>query len=668
MFAPSAAWDQGLDDVQLAAVTHGDGPLIIVAGAGTGKTQVLTARVAYLLERGVSPERVLLLTFTRRAADEMIARAANVAHTVDIRRPVGGTFHAIAHSHVAAYAEVLGLPKSVGILDPASGADLMELLREEHGLSGTEQRFPRSSTLVEIYSRSINNDRRLSDLLPAEYPWCEPHREAMGSLFRAYTARKKEASLLDFDDLLLGWRALLNDRAIGAVIADRFEYVLVDEYQDLNALQVDIVTRLAPGGLGLTVVGDQAQAVYAFRGADPAHLRRVAGSFPDATVVRLETNFRSSQPILNLANVVRPPDEDDLRLSAERVGGCRPTLLRCYDASSESRAVVDRILQCHQWGSRLRDQAVLVRAAHHSDLIEVELAYRKVPYRKYGGLRFLEAAHVKDFVSAARILENPNDEVAWFRILRLHRNIGPARARSILRSADLTADLLAHWPEVVAAAPAGSRSDLSVSLSGLARARDATSPGKRADEVLHAIRPLVVEKYSEPLPRIRDLERLIGSATTIDDFSRWLAGLTLDPPISTADFAKEPSLDEDYVVISTIHSAKGLEWQIVHLPHVVDGALPSDMAIRSAEGIDEERRLFYVAITRARDELHLYSPLRMPHRRHSRDDRHSFAQLSRFVDDKALSVLEVVEEQQPVSRVVARSGERVTVDLSHLWA
>lgn len=664
----SSAWDLGLDDVQLAAVTHGNGPLVIVAGAGTGKTQVLTARVAYLLERGVSPERILLLTFTRRAADEMIARAATITDRGAIRRPIGGTFHAIAHSHVAAYAEVLGLPKSVGILDPESGADLMDLLRDEHGLSGTEQRFPRSSTLVEIYSRGINNDRRLSDLLAAEYPWCEPHREAMASLFRAFTAKKKESWLLDFDDLLLAWRALLDDRAIGSVIADRFEYVLVDEYQDLNALQVDIVTKLAPEGLGLTVVGDQAQAVYAFRGADPAHLRRVAASLSNATVVRLETNFRSNQPILDLANVVRPADEDDLRLSAEREGGRRPTLLRCYDASSESRAVVDRILQCHEQGSRLRDQAVLVRAAHHSDLIEVELAYRKVPYRKYGGLRFLEAAHVKDFVSAARLLESPSDEVAWFRILRLHRSIGPARARSILRAADLTVDLLTHWPQVVAAAPPGSRSDLSVSLCGLARARDAVSTGKRADEVLNAIRPLIVEKYSEPLPRIRDLERLVGSASTSDDFSRWLAGLTLDPPMSTGDFARDPSLDEDYVVISTIHSAKGLEWPVVHLPHVVDGAIPSDMAVRNSEGIDEERRLFYVAITRARDELYLYSPLRMPHRRHSRDDRHSFAQLSRFVDDEALSRLETVDEQQPVSRIISRSGERVTFDLDHLWA
>jgi DNA helicase II / ATP-dependent DNA helicase PcrA len=670
MFASEVEWDAGLDESQLAVATHGDSPLVVVAGAGTGKTRALTSRVASLMERGVPPDRILLLTFTRRAADDMLARARDLAGLRSGERPQGGTFHALAHRHVATYAEVLSLSKGFGILDPAGACDLMDLLRNDHALTGTSARFPRSSTLVDIYSRCINTERPLRDLVPLEYPWCEPHLDVISELFRDFTARKRRSGLLDFDDLLLYWRALLGHVDLGPHLAERFRYVLVDEYQDVNSLQVDIVRLLSPEGRGLTVVGDEAQAIYGFRGSDPRHLRELVGRYPDSVTIQLDRNFRSRQKVLDVANELRPVSEGEpvLRLHSDRGEGRKPTLNRCYDASSEARAIVDRILQAYESGTQLRQQAVLVRASHHSDLVEVELAVRKVPYRKYGGLRFLETAHVKDFVAAARLLENSHDEVAWYRMLRLHRNIGPTRGKSLLevvRPSDT--DALSRWPELVAAAPPNTRAELSESLSGLHEARNQTGSGRKAGSVLRAIRPLLEGRYDDAAARIRDLERLVDTASAIDDLASWLADLTLDPPVSGGDLAGPPQLDEDYLVLSTIHSAKGLEWSAVHVPHVIDGAIPIDMALSTPEGLEEEQRLFYVAVTRARDELHLYAPLRMPHHRFAQDDRHSFAPLSRFITEDVQTALEITDEKPHRVDVETIAGRPLMVDLDPLW-
>ena len=663
-------WDDGLDDAQLAVATHGEGPLVVVAGAGTGKTRALISRVACLLDRGVTPQSILLLTFTRRAADEMLVRALDLVGARGEGRPRGGTFHAVAYRQVAAHAPVLDLPEGFGVLDSAAAQDLMDLLRVEQGLSGTTTRFPRPATLVEIYSRCVNTQRPLRVVVPAEYPWCAPHLEEIGELFRGFTSRKRSSALLDFDDLLLYWRALLESSELGPQLAQRFQYVLVDEYQDVNELQVDIVRQLAPEGRGLTVVGDEAQCIYGFRGSDPRHLRTLVQSFPGADCIRLERNFRSRQAVLDVANAVRPRGGagPGIQLRSERGAGSRPRLIRCYDANSEARMVVDAILEEYERGVRLRDQAVLVRAGHHSDLVEIELSTRKVPYRKYGGLRFLEGAHVKDFVAAARLCDNPRDEVAWYRILRLHRNIGPARAQALVEIVRLPGtDALSRWPELVAAAPSSTRAGLSACLGGLLEARGLTTPGGRAEAVLRAVAPLVRERYHDAAVRVGDLERLAGAASVVGDLAGFLADLTLDPPASTGDLAGPPHLDDDFVVISTIHSAKGLEWQIVHLPHMVDGAVPIDMALGTPQGLEEEGRLLYVALTRARDELRLYAPLRMPHHRHARDDRYSLAPLSRFLDERVCSTLEVVEER-PRTQVAERaSGERIPVDLGPLW-
>ena len=666
----SSVWDRDLDDTQLAVATHGHGPLVVVAGAGTGKTRALTARVACLLERGVAAERVLLLTFTRRAADEMLARAARLVDLAGGRRPTGGTFHAVAHRYIAAHAESVGFSAGFTILDPAEARDLMDLMRGEHGLSGNDVRFPTAATLVEAYSRCINTSKTLHEVVRLEYPWCEPYTDAMADLFRAFTARKRRASLLDFDDLLLYWRALLDDVDLGPRLAGSFDYVLVDEYQDVNSLQVDIVRRLAPDGRGLTVVGDEAQAVYGFRGSNARHLRQVVTDLPGATVIRLERNFRSKQAILALANAVRPNNTGpEIHLFSGRGTGARPRLVRCHDASAEATNIVDAVLESHDAGVALKEQAVLVRAGHHSDLVELELSARHVPYRKYGGLRFLEAAHVKDFVTAARLLDNCRDELAWFRILRLHPKIGPSRARALTDAVgSWSGDALECWPELVALAPAPTRARLSTTLEGLARARTGDTPGGRADAVFQAIRPLVVERYPDSPARLADLERLVGAASAATDLAAWLAELTLDPPASTGDLAGPPHMDEDYVVISTIHSAKGLEWSVVHVPHVIDGFIPIDMALGSPEGLEEEERLFYVAVTRARDELHLYAPLRLPYRRRARDDKHGYAPMSRFLRPEVRSALDVCERVPPRCAAEATGRSPITVELDDLWS
>lgn len=666
-------WDAGLDDNQLSAAAHGDGPLVILAGAGTGKTRTLTARVASLVDRGVPPERVLLLTFTRRAADDMLARAAAMCATQDAgRRLQGGTFHAVAHQLIARNTEALGLPPALSVLDRSDSIDVIDLLRHDYELDGIEQRAPKASTLLDIYSRSVSTGRPARDIVATEFGWVEPHLEQIMKLLRGYVARKRERGLIDFDDLLLAWRSLLTDPILGPEIAGRWDHVLVDEYQDVNQTQVDIVRALRPDGRGLTVVGDDAQAVYAFRGSDSAHLLDLTTSLPNVTVTRLERNFRSRQRLLELANAVRPSSSGHgLVLHSDRPGGRRATLVRCHDAPAEARAITDAVLTAVQDGHRLSDQAVLMRTSHHSDLLEVELTARHVPFVKFGGLKFLEAAHVKDFVATIRLLDNTLDEVAWYRLLRLHEGIGPARARNLLQRLDgADIDEWAANAETVAAAPSMSRVALAASLDALATARTQRRIGDRATTCVDLLRPLLTTRYPDSVARIADLERLAAAAASAPDLGAFVAELTLDPPASTGDLAGPPHLDDDYLVLSTVHSAKGLEWPIVHVMHLVDGAFPADMALTTPEGLIEEQRLFYVAVTRAADELFLYAPLRMPHHRHARDDKHSFAPISRFLDEQALATVDLVDltPPRPTPRPVGAPARVRMPTLDDLWA
>jgi DNA helicase II / ATP-dependent DNA helicase PcrA len=642
-------WMDGLDEAQLAAAEHGSAPLVIVAGAGTGKTRTLTARVARLLESGVPPERVLLLTFTRRAAASMTSRAAALCGDPAAgRRLWGGTFHAVAHRLVAEHAAHLGL-SGVTVLDPGDVVDLLDLLREEHGLTGTEVRLPTSQALADIYSRSVNTGVPARELMSTEFPWCIEHADEIVALFRAFMARKRQRGLLDFDDLLLCWRALLTDPLTGPRLQGRWDWVLVDEYQDVNRVQVDIVTALRPAGAGLTVVGDDAQAIYGFRGASGDHLHELHAALPDSTLVRLQRNFRSTQPVLDLANIVRPGEGDlRLQLTADRSErAAKPLLVRCADADSESRSVAEAVLAAQLDGLALREQAVLMRSTSHSKTLEVELAVRNIPYVKYGGIRFTDTAHVRDLLAALRLAGNPGDELAWYRLLCRHRAIGKASARTLvpmLVAPDATVGPAGFdHAAVVAAAPPKARTSLAATLGHLSTAQSSTLSTEVVEACLAAVRPLVRAHYVDWLTRVEDVDRLAASAATRADLRAFVAELTLDPASSSADYANPPHRDEDYLTLSTVHSAKGLEWTAVHLIHAVDGAFPSDMALGDDDGLAEEQRLFYVAITRARDSLAIYTPLRMPTHPTSFHARPVLAKASRFLTDEAYAALDCRE-------------------------
>ena len=661
-----------LNDDQRRAATYAGGPLLILAGAGTGKTGTLVARAAWLRGQGLQASRILLLTFTRRAADDMLARA-QPAEPNAADRITGGTFHAVAHRIIRAHAEAFALPPEFTMIDPADASDVMDTLRDAHGLVGTDagRRTPRAATCAEIYSRCVSTSTQLTDMLESGYPWCKPFAGQLAGLFSDFVSYKRRHSLVDFDDLLLLWRAALADASAGPALRGLFDAVLVDEYQDVNAVQADIVRLLRPGGAGLTCVGDDAQAIYAFRGADPAHLRALSEHYPGLAVIRLSRNYRSRHEVLRLANVVRPQfDGMELALTAERGLGQRPQLVRCHDEATQARELCARLLAEHEAGLRLTEQAVLVRSANHSDLLELELAARGIPYVKYGGLRFTEAAHVKDFLAAARIVVNPADDLAWFRVLRLHEGVGPVLARRVIDTLQIASPaVFERWPAAGQELPRRLVAAVSATVGELGRAASLENTAERAVTILAALHDPMVARYPDAAVRRADLERLADAAAGSPSLHDALVQLALDPPVSASDLAGRPRLDDDYVVISTVHSAKGLEWPVVHLPQLVDGAVPSDMALTSPSGLEEEQRLFYVAVTRARDRLYLYAPLRMHHHRRAADDRHSYAQLTRFLDAAALAHCEVTQAAppRPALRPAAPLAASVDRELASLW-
>jgi DNA helicase II / ATP-dependent DNA helicase PcrA len=660
----------GLNPDQLSAATHQGGPLLILAGAGTGKTGTLVARAAWLRDQGIQPSRILLLTFTRRAADDMLARA-QPADSQAAERIFGGTFHAVAHRIIRAHAEAFALPPEFSVIDTADVSDVMDTLRDSHGLTGTGRRAPRAATCADIYTRCVSTGVHLADVVAAGYPWCVPFTEELAALFTGYVGYKRRFGLVDFDDLLLLWRAALADPVAGAALRGLFDAVLVDEYQDVNAVQADIVRLLRPEGDGLTCVGDDAQAIYAFRGADPGHLRALSASFADLAIIRLSRNYRSRHEVLLLANEVRPQaDGLELTLAAERGPGQRPQLIRCHDEATQAREICTRVLAEYEAGVQFQQQAVLVRTAHHSDLLEVELTARGIPYVKYGGLRFTEAAHVKDFLAAARIVANPADELAWFRLIRLHEGIGPVLARRVIDALRLSEPgQLGRWPQARLELPGRCREQVGATMQALAEAAALRVTAELATAILAALRAPLRARYADAAIRMADLERLADAAAGSPSLHEALVELALDPPVSASDLAGRPRLDDDFLVISTVHSAKGLEWQVVHLPQLADGAVPSDMSLSTPAGLEEEQRLFYVAVTRARDRLYLYAPLRMHHHRMASDDRHGYAQLTRFLTAGALGRCEVTDltPARPALKPLAPLATTVDTQLQALW-
>ncbi len=633
-----------LNSAQYAAATHDDSPLLVVAGAGTGKTTTLAARVAFHLSNGVDPRRILLLTFTRRAAQEMTRRVDGLLRRLrgaDMRGPGGeavwgGTFHAMGTRLLRLHGMSIEVDPGFTIMDRGDSEDLMGVVRSQLGLAKTDRRFPQKGTCMDIYSRCVNSQRPLGDVLRASFPWCLEHEDDLKRLCAEYVERKLATGVLDYDDILLYWLGLMEDPAAGAEVRKRFDYVLVDEYQDTNSLQARIVALLRPDGRGVTVVGDDAQSIYSFRAADVRNILDFPAQFPDVAVLPLEQNYRSTQPILEATNrvIAGAAERHDKALWTARTGGERPAIVTCTEEDEQTDFVIRRVLELRESGVLLKKQAVLFRATHHSLPLEMELQRRNIPYRKYGGLKFTETAHVKDLAAILRLAENPRDLSAGLRVLTLLPGVGPTTAQRLMETlAEAGGDFLA-WADLCSPAPAAKFAWASFVPLMI----DLTRPdAMELTTQVHAVRemyaPLLERIYDNATARLRDLEQIERLAARFDDRPSLLADMALDPPAWAEDLAGPPVLDEDYLILSTMHSAKGLEWDAVYLIHAADGNMPSDMATGSVDEIEEERRLFYVACTRAKDWLYVCFPLRYYKAPWNHTDAHGYAQLSRFVAD-----------------------------------
>lgn len=671
-----------LNAEQRAAASHGGSPLLIVAGAGTGKTNTLAHRVAYLIASGTDPGRILLLTFSRRASQEMLRRVdgllrqARAEGTAPGGKKVwGGTFHAVAARLLRVHGRDIGLEPNFTILDRADSEDLMHLARTDLDLGKRGKRFPQKGTCLDIYSRCVNAQLPLEDVLKTAFPWCKDDAEDLKRLFVAYTDAKEAQQILDYDDLLLFWRGLLDSPA-GDRVRERFDAVLVDEYQDTNALQADIVSMLRPDGTGVTAVGDDAQAIYSFRAATIKNILEFPERFEGATVLTLEQNYRSTQPVLDATNAIiaAAPERYDKALWTEREGGARPALVTCRDEVEQTDYVIERILGHREEGLALKRQAVLFRAAHHSAALELELSRRNIPFYKYGGLKFVEMAHVKDLSSFLRLAENPLDSMAGLRVLQLVPGIGPRTASELMGAlaeggGDFDAWVSWRAPE----AAAGVWPEFVTLMRNLAHA-----PAGDVSAQLHAARtfyaPLAETRYDNATARLADLEQVERLGSRFPDRTRFLAEMTLDAPNWTGDFAQPPTLDEDFLILSTIHSAKGLEWDSVYVIHAADGNIPADLACGSPEEIEEERRLFYVACTRAKEHLYVTHPLRYYAAGRGFSDSYGYAQRTRFIPDtlrplfaEAQALPEAESEDAASDGIARASTASIRAGVKSMW-
>jgi DNA helicase-2/ATP-dependent DNA helicase PcrA len=676
-----------LNKEQRRAVTHGIDSesatrapsLLVIAGAGSGKTKTLAHRVAHLVVNGVDPHRILLLTFTRRAAEEMIRRVKRITATAlgtqQVDLPWSGTFHAVGARLLREYATQIGLKPSFTILDRADAADLMNLVRHELGYSTKKSRFPKKDTCLSIYSFVINSGKSLERALSENFPWCAEWEEDLRRLFQSYTEAKQRQNVLDYDDLLLYWAEMMGDDDLAAEIGGRFDHILVDEYQDTNRLQSKILLGLSPKGRGLMVVGDDAQSIYSFRAATVRNILDFPKQFrPAADIITLEQNYRSTQPILDACNqVIKFAKERYTKnLRSERRSKQKPFLTIVTDEAAQARFVAQQILDSREAGVPLKAQAVLFRASHHGAQLEIELARRNIPFVKYGGLKFLEAAHVKDVLSILRWCENPRDRVAGFRAVQLLPGIGPSTAAKILDQVEANP----HASDVLRdiKVPKAAAEDWPGFARLVQQMRQRKAPWPAEFELVQEWYDPHLERIYDDAPlRAADVAQLGQIAAGYGSRERFLTELTLDPPNATSGRAGADLKDEDYTILSTIHSAKGQEWRIVRILNVVDGCVPSDRATGTSEEIEEERRLLYVAMTRAKDELDLIVPQRFfTHQQAKLGDRHVYASRSRFVPHSILGSFEARHWRDRTEKPVrearkASSSVDVAASLMRMW-
>jgi ATP-dependent DNA helicase UvrD/PcrA len=668
-----------LNPEQRRAVEHGAAgglaapPLLVIAGAGSGKTNTLAHRVAHLIVLGADPRRILLMTFSRRAASEMTKRVERIARKV-MGSNAGvmtdaltwaGTYHGIGARLLREYAEQIGLDPAFTIHDREDSADLMNLVRHEKGFSKTESRFPTKGTCLSIYSRCVNAEMPIEQIIGTSYPWCSGWAAELKDLFAAYVEAKQKHNVLDYDDLLLYWAQIVADAGLAEDIGGRFDHVLVDEYQDTNRLQSSILLALKPGGRGITVVGDDAQSIYSFRAATVRNILDFPGQFsPPASIITLDRNYRSTQPVLAAANGVigLAKERFTKNLWTERTSAAKPQLVSVRDEADQARFIAERVLENRESGTLLKEQAVLFRTSSHSGPLEIELTRRNIPFVKFGGLKFLDAAHIKDMLALLRFVENPRDRVAGFRLLHLLPGIGSATAQRVLDRMAEAADPIAALADLPT--PPRSGDDWKSFVETLANLKYSEWPVDLERARLW-YEPHLDRIYEDAATRRSDLIQLEQIASGYSSRERFLTELTLDPPDATSDQAGVPLLNEDYLILSTIHSAKGQEWKSVYLLNVVDGCMPSDLGTGTSAEIEEERRLLYVAMTRAKDELHLVVPQRFfVHGQHAQGDRHLYASRTRFIPEQLLGLFERTAWPRATAEAKGRSasnGPRIDV-------
>ncbi|HKO57678.1 MAG TPA: ATP-dependent helicase [Thermoanaerobaculia bacterium] len=641
-----------LNDEQLEVVHAGEGPLLVIAGAGSGKTRTLTYRVSRLIEDGVDPSDILLLTFTNKAAREMLSRVEQLV-TIDTRRIWGGTFHSVGNRLLRRYADAIGYRSSFSILDDEDAKEMMESSVSSLGIKTLEKRFPKGDVLLDIYSYVINTRTPLEIHLEQNYPHFAIYRDEIVSVFRRYKDRKREANTMDFDDLLLNWKLLLDERPeIAEPLKRKYRYILVDEYQDTNKLQADVVDAMASVRRNVMVVGDDAQSIYSFRGASFENILTFPLRFPETKIFKLETNYRSTRQILDLANASIAHNRFQFRkeLRAVRGDGPEPAVVGVDDVFEQAAFVAQRILELRDEGESLSEIAVLYRSHYQSLELQMELSRRLIPYEIRSGVRFFEQAHIKDVLAYLKIVTNPRDELSWKRMLKLYPKVGEKTAAEVWGRIGGAPDPLEKFLRGVESSGRGVTGSLASARSVLQLIAGESMRRNPSESIR-----LVVErgyadyarsKFPNAQARLDDLEQLSQYALRYEDVVQFLEEVALANPLAGEDTAVVGPEDEK-VVLTSVHQAKGLEWRIAFVIWLADGRFPSQRALRVPGGIirvepnrvhealpllegatddapivdeagtrelvipgeEEERRLFYVAVTRARQELYLVFPV-----------------------------------------------------------
>lgn len=627
-----------LNSQQLAAVTAGEGPSLVIAGAGSGKTRTLVYRVAYLIDSGVDPSNILLLTFTRKSAQEMLQRAGELIGARS-ERVCGGTFHSVANLLLRRYGRSIGVEPGFTILDRGDAEDLIALVRSQLGLNEKDKRFPRKGTIMEMISKSENTLRSLEEIILDEFGHFADHIEDLSRLKTAYQAAKRQKQLLDYDDLLVMLRQLLLlDETARATISRQFRYILVDEYQDTNRLQAEVVRKLAATHNNVMVVGDDSQSIYAFRGATFKNIMEFPQLFPGTQIYKLEENYRSTQPILNLANCIidEAAEKYTKRLFTRKIDGPLPSLVEAAGENTQSRFIAQKILELREEGVPLSEVAVLFRSSFHSFDLEIELSRKGLPFIKRGGVKFIETAHVKDLLAHVRVIANPLDTVSWNRVLMLVEGVGPKKAHDLLAAIVKGGQPFEVLRGVSGRSGQGLK-NLANTLESLSGTDD-RSPSEQVNHIYEYYLPILKEQYDDYPKRTRDLDHLHTIAEGYPGVNEFLADLALEPPDGSVSGVDAPDRDDERLVLSTIHSAKGLEWQAVFVIWIVDGRFPSVYSFVADEDLEEERRLFYVSVTRAKRHLFLTYPINV----YDKSSGMLLSKPSRFLDHVSPDLFDTV--------------------------